>query len=227
MDEFLGRLEAVARVLRHHPVENLHDLDGQIGHHVARVGGADALVVEQLLRGGALGERRPARQGVVEGAAERVDVAAHVGVARLERLLRRDVVERPQRYAGLRQILAGVPLEAAGEAHIDELGPTRGGNDDVRRLDVAVDDAPAGRVGESGGDLEHVVDGLADGQPAPPLEQDAQVIALDELEGDEVEALVLAAVEDAGDVLVVELGGAAGLLVEAADVFGVDRHLGR
>ena len=44
----------------------------------------------------------------------------------------------------------------------------------------------------------------------------SQVVALDELEGDEVQPLVLAAEEDAGDVLVIELGGGAGFLVEAA-----------
>ena len=42
-----------------------------------------------------------------------------------------------------------------------------------------------------------------------------------------MQPLVLAAEEDAGDVLVVELGGGAGLLVEAADVLGVAGHLRR
>jgi hypothetical protein len=59
---------------------------------------------------------------------------------------------------------------------------------------------------------------LADRQPSAVLQDGPQVVALDELEGDEVQPLVLAAEENAGDVLVIELGGAAGLLVEAADV---------
>ncbi len=63
--------------------------------------------------------------------------------------------------------------------------------------------------------------------PAAPFEDGAQVVALDELEGDEVQPLIFAAEEDAGDVLVIELGGAAGLLVEAADVLGVVGHLRR
>ena len=42
-----------------------------------------------------------------------------------------------------------------------------------------------------------------------------------------MQPLVLAAEEDAGDVLVVELGGGAGLLVEAADVLRVGGHLRR
>ena len=42
-----------------------------------------------------------------------------------------------------------------------------------------------------------------------------------------MQPLILAAEEHAGDVFVIELGGAAGFLVEAADVFGIGRHLRR
>ena len=90
-----------------------------------------------------------------------------------------------------------------------------------------MDDAALGGVGQAGGHLEHVVQRLGDRQPAAPLQDGAQVVALDELEGDEVQPLVLAAEEDAGDVLVIEAGGAAGLLVEAADVFRIDGHVRR
>jgi len=88
-----------------------------------------------------------------------------------------------------------------------------------------VDDAARRRVRQPGGHLDDVVERLGDGQPAAAFEDGAEVLALDELEGDEVQALILAAEEDAGDVLVVELGGAAGLLVEAADVLLVAGHL--
>src|SRR5262249_12259686 len=84
-----------------------------------------------------------------------------------------------------------------------------------------------GGVCEAGGDLDDVVERLGDGQAAAAFEDGAEVLALDELEGYEVQALVLAAEEDAGDVLVVELGGAAGLLVEAAGAFRVAGHVGR
>src|SRR5262249_23710161 len=47
------------------------------------------------------------------------------------------------------------------------------------------------------------------------------------LEGDEVQPLILAAEENAGDVLVVELGGGAGFLVKAADVLLVGGHFRR
>src|SRR5262249_48638952 len=81
-----------------------------------------------------------------------------------------------------------------------------GRDDDVARLDVAVDDAARRRVGQAGGHLQEVVQRLGHRQPAAAVEEAAQVLALDELEGDEVQPLVLAAVEDAGDVLVVEPG---------------------
>ena len=61
-----------------------------------------------------------------------------------------------------RRLAAGV--EDAGQAHVHELGPAVGGDDDVGRLDVAVDDAAAGGVGQPGGDLQHVVDRLGDRQ---------------------------------------------------------------
>ena len=57
------------------------------------------------------------------------------------------------------------------------------------------------------------------------IEADAEVFPFDELEGDEVEAAVLAAEISPGDILVVELGGGAGLFLEAANVLGVGGHL--
>ncbi len=80
---------------------------------------------------------------------------------------------------------------------------------------------------QAGGDLQDVTDRLAHRQPASASSEDAQVVALDKLEGDEVQPLVLAAEEDPRDVLVVEPGGGLRLLVEAAHVLRVGRHLRR
>ena len=52
-------------------------------------------------------------------------------------------------------------------------------------------------MGETGGDLQNVGQCLGDGQAAAAIEDRPQVLAIDELEGDEVEPLVLAAEEDA------------------------------
>ena len=78
----------------------------------------------------------------------------HVGVARLQGLLRRDVVEGAEGDAGLGQVAVAGGAEAAGQAHVDELGPAGRRDDDVRRLDVAVDDAAGRGVGQAGRHLQ-------------------------------------------------------------------------
>jgi hypothetical protein len=50
--------------------------------------------------------------------------------------------------------------------------------------------SPAGGVGQAVGHLNHVQQGFADGQPASTFEDGAQVLAFNELEGDEVQPLV-------------------------------------
>ena len=90
-----------------------------------------------------------------------------------------------------------------------------------------MDDAAFGRVVQAGGHLDHVADALGGRERAAPVDQLPQVVALDELEGDEVQPLVFAAEEDAGDVLVVELRRGAGFLLEAVDALGIACHLRR
>ena len=86
------------------------------------------------------GERRLADEHLVQHAAEAVDVAPGVDVLAAERLLRAHVVRRADGHAGLGQLLA------AGLAHRPrdaEVGDQRvaAEQQDVLRLDVAVDDA--------------------------------------------------------------------------------------
>src|SRR5262249_31332161 len=160
---------------------------------------------------------------VVKGAAERVDIAADINLARLEGLLGRDVIERSQGDAGLGQPIVGVWSQAAGQAHVHELSTSRSGDDNVGRLDVAVDDTALRRVGQSCCNLEEKMDSFGNRQLTTAIEDGTQVLAFNELEGDEVQPLVLTAEEDAGDVLVVELGGRTGFLVETADVLRIGR----
>ena len=47
------------------------------------------------------------------------------------------------------------------------------------------------------------------------------------LERDEVQSLILAAKEDARDILVIEPGGGTSFLVKAADILRIGGHLGR
>src|SRR5438477_2436637 len=68
---------------------------------------------------------------------------------------------------------------------------------------------------------------LGNRNAAAPFEERPQVLSLDKFEGDEMEALVLAAEKHAGNVLVVEFGGSSCLLMEAANVFHVRGHFRR
>ena len=81
--------------------------------------------------------------------------AADVGVARFQSLLGRDVVEGAERHAGLRESLI-LRFHAAGQAHVNELGPAAGRDDDVGRLDVAMDHAALGGVSEASHHLDQV-----------------------------------------------------------------------
>ena len=165
--------------------------------------GVNVLMGVEFLRGRTIGYWRAAGESVVKGAAQRVDVAPHIRAARVQCLLRGDVVERPEGHARVRHAAVN-GVEVAGEAHVHDLGPAVGSDDDVRRLDVAVDDAALGSVAQSGGNLDHVANALGRRDRTAPVDQLPEVLALDELEGDEVEPLILAAEVDAGDVLVVE-----------------------
>ena len=74
-----------------------------------------------------------------------------------------------------------------------------------------MDDAAARRVRQAGGHLQHVMQCFADRQPAALFQNRAQIVALDELESDEVQPLILAAEEHPRDVLVIEASGACAL----------------
>ena len=94
------------------------------------------------------GERRLARDQLVEHAAERVEVGARRHLA-AERLLRRHVRDRADEHAVHRQPRL---LERDGEPEVADLGRAVGGEPDVAGLEVAVDDAVRVRVREPAAD---------------------------------------------------------------------------
>ena len=103
------------------------------------------LVLEQLLEHGPARKRRLARQHVEDGAAQRVEIAAHVHVAGITGLLWTDIIKCTQRHAALGQPAVGLAFEPPRQPHVDQLGPPLRGQDDVRRLDVAVNHPAARR----------------------------------------------------------------------------------
>jgi hypothetical protein len=162
-----------------------------------------------------------------ERAAQRIEVAPHVDVARVPCLLGTDVVECAQGHAGLGQPVVAAALESARQAHVHQLGATLRRQDDIGRLDVAMDHAPLRRVHQRVGDLEGDVDGLGDGQRAGLLHALADRHAFNIFKGDVVQISILTDTIHAGNILVVELGRGSSLLVEPADHFPVGRLVGR
>ena len=96
---------------------------------------------EEAGRIAVLGERHLAGEQLEEQAAERVDVDAGVDLAAGD-LLGSDVIERADEAAGLGQ--AGLGGDVAGDAEVGDvgvLGALAAAEQDVGRLDVAVDQA--------------------------------------------------------------------------------------
>ena len=158
---------------------------------------------------------------LVEHDAERVDVGLPVDVV-AERLLGRDVVRRAEHAA-----VGGQPLllQRAGDAEVGDLGGALLVDEDVLRLDVAVDDAARVRGAERAGDLDRVGDRLVDRQAPHAADPLLERLALDVLEDDVGPAVLLARVDHADDVRVVELGDGARLAPEALELVGVRRDL--
>ncbi len=79
--------------------------------------------------------------------------------------------------------------------------------------------------GKAAGDLERVVEGLADGKRST-LQSDPQGMAFEQLRDDVGSAVVRADIVDGEDVRVVQGAGGARLLLEAAEMPGIGDLLG-
>ena len=77
----LGPLVAAIALLGHQLGDDRRELGRHLGIERPDVGGRLLLVLDQLLEDGPAGEGRSAREHVEQGAAQRVEVAAHVDVA--------------------------------------------------------------------------------------------------------------------------------------------------
>src|SRR5262249_24072844 len=119
--------------------------------------------------------------------------------------------------------------DAARDAEVDDARPRRDAalEDEVRGLEVAVDDALPVRVGEGAGDAGAEREGFFDGEGAAqePL---AQRRAVDPLDGEVLAAAGQNAVRDvardAGPVEARVLGGGAGEALRVALADDLDRH---
>ena len=158
------------------------------------------------LEAGQLGDARGlegalASEHFVEHDAEAVDVAAGGDLGAFE-LLGGHVSGRAAANLGALD-LAG----PAGEPEIHDADLAAAIDHDVGGLEVAVEHALLVRGGETGADAAREFEGLVGGKAADAAEQRGEILAVDELHGDVVEALVDADVVNAADVGVRDLAG--------------------
>src|SRR5690606_2542957 len=96
-----------------------------VGPQRGQLRGTIPLMTEQLLQRGATWERWATGEHVKQGAAQRVDVAPHISVARIAGLFGSNVVERSEGHPGGGQVLLGLLgrsyLVNACEPHVDQL----------------------------------------------------------------------------------------------------------
>ena len=111
------------------------------------------------------GKRLLIREQLVEDRADGEDVAPVIDL-RTRDLLGRHVIERAEHHARLRHARVG----QARDAEVEDLERAFGGDDQVGRLDVAMDDAGVVRVGEAGAQLVDVLQLGRERQIAAPRE---------------------------------------------------------
>ncbi|MCO5168447.1 MAG: hypothetical protein M9894_19070 [Planctomycetes bacterium] len=167
-------------------------------------------------------ERRAAGEALVEDRPEAVDVGARVErLVVAHGLLGRHVAGGAQRGAGGGQALVAPGL---GDAEVRDPRHAVRVEEDVRRLEVAVEDPAPVRVLEPVRRLRQHLEGaaLVHGPGAP--QERVQRLAADQLHGQVADAVGLADVVDRDDVAVREARRGAGLVEEALHVLarGVD-----
>src|SRR5215831_6575842 len=136
VEQLRRRLVAPLRVERHHGLDEREDGGGRV--HFLAFHRGDVVEALPLHASEAVArdlERRPARQRLVEHAAEKVDVAAHVARLDVGRLFQAGIVDSALDSLAVLHAHRRVNL---GQPEIDELGRTLAGNEDVSQLDVAV-----------------------------------------------------------------------------------------
>jgi hypothetical protein len=183
-------------------------------------------------------KRQDAGRHLIQDGTEREQIGARVGEL-AARLLGRHVRHRAQRRARRGQVdpaagfvrRAGARSRLAGtvdlrEPEVEDLHLPARVHEDVRRLDVPVDDAlrvcRLERVGHLGGHVHELR-----GVESPASDQVRQRLALEQLHHDEVLPLVLVDGVDGADVRVVEGGGRPRLALEALERLRVAPEIGR
>ena len=147
-------------------------------------------MLKKFLHHRAIRKRSLANEHVKNGAPQRVEIAAHIGRARITSLLRRNVVERAERHAADRELLIPSHLMHTSQPHIHQAGAAGGGHDDVRWLDVSVHNVAIAGVLQRVGNLDRDVDRAGYIKDTRLGDHVPQVRAFDKLKHDEVPAVL-------------------------------------
>ncbi len=247
----LGRLDPSRAILGQHPQDEPGRALGDLRPALAQVRRRLLLAGDQDLRQRRSPMRGRAREDVTQRRSERVEVGAHVEVL-APGLLRRHVVGRSDRRprAGQRPLHRGVPIEkrratllASGDGRprgriLDLLCPQFLGQpqvgefrdplvrqDDVRGLDVAVQDPEPARVLQGLRDLARDAEGALLLEGAFHAQDVLDGPARHELHHEVGRPVRIAEVDPLDDVLVLERGGRARLPLESFDEGGVPGNL--
>ena len=146
-------------------------------------------------------------------------------------LLRRHVERRPDRHAGRRggrrrRVRVGRDLRDAEVEHLEDALAGLLGQEQVRRLEIAVNDAGGVRLGDCDASLQDEVDGALDGKGAVDAQLGLEVAASQELH-DHVRpaALVGVHVEHLHDVRTADARARASFALESLDRIGQGEDL--
>ena len=163
-------------------------------------------MLKQFLHHRAFSEGRATSQEKEHGAAERVEIAADVGIPRVPGLLRRDVVEGSERHSADGELGIACHLVEPRKAHVDDPGAAGRRDDDIGWLDVTMNDVSLGGMLEGLGHLNGHIDGPARiERPLFPNEV-TKIDTFDVLQHDVMPALVAADRVNPTDVFMVEPG---------------------
>ena len=206
--------EAVGRILGERLLDRRLDPARHVGPVEAdrRRGGVDVLHRhrdEVVAR-----ERHVAGEQLIDDDPERVDVRGLGDLPSL-RLLGRDVVAGSEHRA--RGGLALLRLERAGDPEVGHLRFALAVQQHVLGLDVAVDEALLVGEREPAGDLDRELERALHRQGADTADELLQILAGDELEDDERQAVMVSTVDHGDDVLVREAGDELRLAPEPVD----------
>ena len=163
-----GRGKSIARLSREHAGQDAVEIRRHCG--IQLTGGCKraAIFERRDLHVIVAGERDRPREQVIERRAQRIDVAATIDELGVLHLLVRHVPRRAKALMHCGQF--AILVELFHEPEVAELGDTGSGEQDIARLDIAVDEPAMMQVFESHRHIQRDAGGIANGQRAGAIQ---------------------------------------------------------